>query len=155
MSRIVALPTTICTPRAGRCPGVEVPQLAIERPADGVAELAARVGLVVADAVDDVASAEALRILECDDLERPAVEQVDQLEHDGRRAEIDCDTVDAAAPGLDRCVSVADHAIRDLDDGIDRPGVELRLGRDDPKPATQHRERDSARVRHHGLHARR
>ena len=97
---------------------------------------------VVADAVHHVAAAEALRVLERDDLERAAGQQVDELEHDGRRAEVDGDAVDAAAQRLDRLVAVVDDAVATRDDGVDRARASLGSGDDDPEPAAQRRELD-------------
>ena len=85
---------------------VHVAQLVVEAAAERIAQLAGVVALV-RDARHHVAAAEALRVLQRRRRRRPSRQQVDELEHDCRGADVDGQAQDVGAAQVDRDAVVA------------------------------------------------
>ena len=83
----------------------EAPELVVERAPQRLAQLAREL-VVVRDAGHDVAAAEPLRVLERGDREDAPRLEVHELEHDGRRADVDRDADRAARSRRPRSVAV-------------------------------------------------
>ena len=114
---------------------VELSQLLVDRLAQRLAKLSAHRPVVVADPVHDVAPTKALRVLERDDLDDASVVEVDELERDRGRADIDRDAVHARSARGDRVVPVVDDAVDNVHGRVDRSRARLGLGDDDAEPA--------------------
>ena len=78
------------------------------------------------------------------DLDHVTVVEVDELECDGGRADVDRDAVHAREAGGDRRVAVVDDAVGDVHRGVDGGRTRLGPGDDDAEPAFQDGERDGS-----------
>lgn len=118
-------------------------QLAIQHPPERPAKLAGPQRFV-GDPGDDIAAAEALRILEGERGEDGTRLEVDELGHDARRADVQRQPDDRALVSVERRAEIADQIAVSRHRGVDpveRDRRELR-GSENPEPAAQHGELD-------------
>ncbi len=119
---------------------VEIAQLVVQRAAHRESHGPGEV-LLVRDAGHHVAAAEALRVLERARRQDGASQQVDQLDHDGRRPDVDGEAQDVLAAKVDRLAGIADREIVGGDDGI-QPGRGVAGRAEDPDLAADDRKLD-------------
>ena len=119
---------------------VEVAQLVVQRPSESEAHRPGEV-LLIRDAGHHVAAAEALRVLERASGDGAAGQQVDELEDDGRGADIDRQSEDMRSPGVDRLARVADGHVVGGDGRVGHRRHDARRS-ENPHPPPDDRELD-------------